>query len=377
MAWVFLSSLGRATPANQAHRLIQKTPASLPCSLRPSPWFIRVVEIDKMWTIMQNSVPPKLLAPVPLSVLAAVAISAFALSASEHPTIVNFPGVSLGTLSFIPTKNPPLWNSPNTKAAQAIGRVVVPAGKSCVLYVNYQTASDPTVLAKCKPNQFIGINFNKMPITDAGLASIQNLTGLRALELSDTDIGDAGLKNIAKLRNLEYIDLDSTNISGAGVVALSPLTNMAFLMLARNPIGGQCLKTLATWPQLKILSLKETRLKDSDLSNLAAIPNLMEVDLSNNPDVSASGIQKLATCQTLIQMSVGWTGIKPSDAAAFKKLRHLQRLFIGGDTFVAADEQKWCKALPGVLVRVTESHNSKIPIELFNPRHGNYRLPGQ
>jgi hypothetical protein len=325
---------------------------------------------------MQNTVSFTLIAPVLLSVVAAVAISAFASGTNEHPTAVDFPGVSLGSLSFISPNGPPIWNCPNTKEAQAVGRVDVPAGKSCVLFVNYQTASDPTVLAKCKPNQLIGINFNKMPITDAGLASIQNLTGLRALELSDTDISDAGLKHIAKLRNLEYIDLDSTNISGAGVPALGPLKNMLNLNLARNPIGGACLKTLATLPQLKILGLKDTRIKDSDLSCLTAIPNLTALDLSNNSDVSASGIQKLAACQMLRQMSVQWTAVKPGDAAAFKNFRHLKRLFIGGDTFVRADEQKWRNALPGVQVQEAEAHNSKIPLELFNPRHGNYRLPG-
>jgi hypothetical protein len=340
-------------------------------------WFLPSVEVDKMWVIMPNPVSSNLLTPMLLSVLATAAISTFASSANEHPTTVDFPGVSLGTLSFISTNGPPLWNIQNKKDAQAIGRVAVPAGKYCVLFVNYQTASDPTLLAKCKPDQFIGINFNKMPITDAGLASIQHLTGLRALELSDTDIGDAGLKHIAKLRNLEFIDLDSTNISGAGVSALSPLKNMVNLVLARNVVGGECLKTFATWPQLKFLSLKDTQLKDSDLSNLVAIPNLIEVDLSNNPDVSAIGLQKLAACQKLTQMSVQWTGVKPGDAALFKKLRHLKHLFIGGDTFVPADEQKWRKTLPGVLVQEAEAHNSKIPIELFNPRHGNYRLPGQ
>jgi hypothetical protein len=60
-------------------------------------------------------------------------------------------------------------------------------------------------------------------VTDAGLAHLKGLTGLKRLLLGDAPITDKGLEHLRGLTNLETLGLNSPHITDAGLKHLSNL----------------------------------------------------------------------------------------------------------------------------------------------------------
>ncbi|MGD0091665.1 MAG: hypothetical protein ABSE73_17245 [Planctomycetota bacterium] len=75
------------------------------------------------------------------------------------------------------------------------------------------------------------LNLRATQVTDAGVAYLAGLTGLRSLFLAETKITDAGLANLKDLSGLQNLDLHSTAITDAGLANLNGLTGLRFLML--------------------------------------------------------------------------------------------------------------------------------------------------
>jgi hypothetical protein len=63
-------------------------------------------------------------------------------------------------------------------------------------------------------------------VSGAALTALQALTGLQRLRLDSPDIDDAGLKALKKMTNLETLDLRGTQITGAGAAHLRGLTRL-------------------------------------------------------------------------------------------------------------------------------------------------------
>ena len=56
-------------------------------------------------------------------------------------------------------------------------------------------------------------------VSDAGLAHLAGLTGLRWLYLYSTSVSDAGLAHLAGLTGLQWLYLSDTGVTDAGVAA--------------------------------------------------------------------------------------------------------------------------------------------------------------
>jgi hypothetical protein len=61
------------------------------------------------------------------------------------------------------------------------------------------------------------LDLHGTPITDAGLASLKNLTHLEGLDLSETEVTEAGLEQLKGLTNLLSLTLVATHIDDAGI----------------------------------------------------------------------------------------------------------------------------------------------------------------
>lgn len=74
-------------------------------------------------------------------------------------------------------------------------------------------------LSKVK-NQLVGLNLNKMPITDAELTPLSSFTQLEKLYLNGTQLTGKGLDKLASLTHLEELSIASTQITGKSVEEL-------------------------------------------------------------------------------------------------------------------------------------------------------------
>ncbi len=59
------------------------------------------------------------------------------------------------------------------------------------------------------------------PNTDAGLAELETLSGLKSLSLEKTAITDAGLMKLAGLKELVYLDVRGTKVTASGLSRLT------------------------------------------------------------------------------------------------------------------------------------------------------------
>ena len=93
-------------------------------------------------------------------------------------------------------------------------------------------------------NQIIELYLRETQITD--LAPLAELTNLRVLDLSGTQITDAGLAHLAGLTNLKVLNIGETGITDAELVHLAGLTNLQELDLTGcqgiTDVGVEALK---------------------------------------------------------------------------------------------------------------------------------------
>lgn len=124
--------------------------------------------------------------------------------------------------------------------------------------------------------------------TDAGLARVhfRDLSPLRTLNLSSTEITDNGLKPLQGLSDLMALDLSRSDVGDAGLAQLKGLT------------------------QLRWLNLRDTRVTDAGLTHLKALPQLQWLDLTNTK-VSPAGLQHVKCLTQLERLYLpGSTGIR-------------------------------------------------------------------
>jgi hypothetical protein len=73
-------------------------------------------------------------------------------------------------------------------------------------------------------------------ITDVGVEHLKDMPNLRSLALGETSVTDAGLVHVARLTKLEFLVLDGTAVTDAGMVHLKGLTALKRLRLADTAV---------------------------------------------------------------------------------------------------------------------------------------------
>ena len=74
-------------------------------------------------------------------------------------------------------------------------------------------------------------------VTDAGLAEIEKLPRLVALDLSDAvKVTDKGMAHIIKLERLEVLHLNKTSITDKGLLELKPLEGLRSLSVGGTKV---------------------------------------------------------------------------------------------------------------------------------------------
>jgi Leucine-rich repeat (LRR) protein len=129
-------------------------------------------------------------------------------------------------------------------------------------------------------------------ITDAGLAYLNQLSLLSALNLSGTLITDAGLSHLKRLTKLDFICLNDTRITDAGLAQLKEFTDLRILDVRGTQITDAGLEHMAGMTKLRELHLGNTQITDAGLEHLMRVTTLQELDLSGNR-VTDAGTQKL------------------------------------------------------------------------------------
>ena len=135
---------------------------------------------------------------------------------------------------------------------------------------------------------------------DEDCALISSLHGLRAVNLTESNISDEGLKMLCELQSLESLVVSYTSITDAGLDNLARLIDLRELDLSLTMITDQGLGKLSSLKTLEELRLASTGLSDDGIGHLLSLHKLKFLDLSETA-VSEEGMAVLqaglASCQ--------------------------------------------------------------------------------
>jgi hypothetical protein len=203
-----------------------------------------------------------------------------------------------------------LWVVPAERQRRAVA-AIEPLGGS-VTYAPAQAAdqaSPITFLRRWLPMDYFHavtlVAFSNAKDTDAGLAHLQGLTGLQAIDLSGTRVTDVGLAHLQGLTGLQALWLNGTKVTDAGLDHLQGLTNLRRLHLGSRQVTDTGLAHLQGLTGLQALDLSGTQVTDAGLVHLQGLTGLQRLDLDNTA-VTDAGVAKLR--KRLPNCIVNWYG---------------------------------------------------------------------
>ena len=159
-----------------------------------------------------------------------------------------------------------------------------------------------------------GLWMHTTDVSDAGLAHVRGLTGLRGLTLGfGTRETDAGLANLAGLTNLRNLNLRLSNITDAGMVHLAGLIRLEALHLGDTAVGDAGLVYLRRLTELRELELYDTRVGNTGLARLSGLTRLrsLNLDRSYGLRIRAAPGSTTLVCPTLPRSSSCGGSISP------------------------------------------------------------------
>src|SRR5256886_599871 len=130
-------------------------------------------------------------------------------------------------------------------------------------------------------------------VSDAGLATLASLPGLRRLTVPGRHIGDAGMPCLADLGSLRELDLSGSSVTDAGLAFLTRAHSLVRLSLWGTHVTDEGLRHLHRLTSLAEIELGATSVTDAGLVHLLHLP-LRHVSLGDSL-VSPKGLRMLRT----------------------------------------------------------------------------------
>lgn len=184
-------------------------------------------------------------------------------------------------------------------------------------------------------------------VTDKGVACL-NLSSLKELDLSETDITDNALKSLAASKSLEFIDLSKTEITGKGLALLAGMPNLKTLWLDGTTITNADLPLLAELPALESLHLSDTWITDEGLYHLKgiALTNLVLVRTS----ITDKGLRALTDQTQLWYLSLYDTAVTDAGLDSLRDVPALKQIGVNGTRVTEQGVQLFREAKPNCFV---------------------------
>ena len=183
----------------------------------------------------------------------------------------------------------------------------------CRLLIKIDEGDYVTAAEKKSLNKVVSINWNYIINVDKLPSSIELLTSLTKLDLSNTKVSD--ISALSNLTSLTELDLSNTKVSD--ISALTSLTSLTHLNLNYTKVSD--ISALTSLTSLTHLTLNYTKV--SDISALANLTSLLTLELSHTGVSDISMLLKLTSLSTL---KLSDTFI--SDISALSKLTSLTSL---------------------------------------------------
>ncbi len=123
------------------------------------------------------------------------------------------------------------------------------------------------------------LHISKTQVTDAGLASVKELSTLEELYCGHRAITDVGVEHLKDMPNLRSLALGETSVTDTGLVHVSRLTKLEFLVLDGTAVTDAGLAHLKGLKSLKRLRLADTAVTpEGEAALKKAIPHGLAIE---------------------------------------------------------------------------------------------------
>ena len=187
-------------------------------------------------------------------------------------------------------------------------------------------------------------------VTNAGMASLEGLTTLKALRFSGksgkTDVTDASMPVFGKLTNLKVLALDFLKFAASadGISELSNLKNLEELYIGNTLVDDDSLQVVAThFPKLKKLRVAASQVSDEGAKHIASLSNLVELDISENSLLYDTGLEHLKAMKQLKKLNCYRLQITDDGVAHLAGLTNMEWLNLDNIGYLSDDGLPYIK----------------------------------
>ncbi len=174
------------------------------------------------------------------------------------------------------------------------------------------------------------LDLRDCPVSDDGLASLEQLPKLKALRLSgkngECSVSDIGMESVGKITTLKVLAIDFLWVSEEGLGMLKDLKELQELYLAGTTIGNDALGMLGQHPKLKKVRLAANQIDAEGLAQLGELTQLETVDLSECLQITDQATDSLAQLKNLKELNLWRVNLSDLGIAPVGQLTALEKL---------------------------------------------------
>lgn len=176
-------------------------------------------------------------------------------------------------------------------------------------------------------------------LTDADLAMLASLPGLRVVDLSNTgNVTPEGIKALAASQSIKTLRLTTINVGDIGAAAIGNMAQLESLLLdSVKGITAASAPAIAGLKQLRELQLSDVPFDDSALSRFAQHPKLAVVGLTRMKTISDTGLAHLGTAPNIRALDVSFTSMTGKFVDAFANSKNLTDITVSNANLNDAD----------------------------------------
>ena len=165
-------------------------------------------------------------------------------------------------------------------------------------------------------------------LTQEGFRNLSRLSGLRVLDLFNTNADDAVLSELGSLKGIVSLNLAGTPVTDAVAEAVARFENLEKLHLGWTGITDAMLDDIRRLPELKVLDLSHTDVTDAGMSRIAAFPRL-ETLVLRETEIGDEGVRALLPLKSkLRRLYLEHTKVTSASVPALKQFTELRTLML-------------------------------------------------
>jgi serine/threonine protein kinase len=182
-------------------------------------------------------------------------------------------------------------------------------------------------------------------VTDDVLLTLDHLTGLRGLILTNCEISDHGMSYIANLPSLIELELGATPVTGTGMTHMKWLKKLEIFQASHMKDLSVFISAIQNSKSIRVLKLGHNRFSTQDIEMLSRIPNLTALSLART-NVTDKDLARLVKLKHLAALDVAFCNITPAAIPYLEQMHSLRVLGITTNKWSAADRMRLDMELP-------------------------------